>query len=695
MRAWPFGPKAVTDGSLPLNAISNGPVAPRAPYSGDLAELQATFASRSCRGTTAIMLRLESITYRVSGRTLLNGASATIPDGHRVGLVGPNGAGKTTLLKLVAGEISLDDGEIETGRRDRIGTVAQEEPDGVLTPIACVLGSDPELSALRARIESAEGAGEQADSDDLGEVHARMLDLDGHRAESRAARILAGLGFEEDAQKRPMSTFSGGWRMRVALACALFQEPDILLLDEPTNHLDLEAALWLESYLARYPRTLLIVSHDRDFLNRIPSAILHLDDGKLTLYTGGYDRFERARAEKQARQTALFAKQQEQRRHIQAFVDRFRYKASKARQAQSRLKLLEKMEPIASVTDARTVRFTLPKPDLLPPPIIALDSVSIGYSADLPILKNVSLNVDMEDRIALLGANGNGKTTLLRLLGDRLKALGGQVRRSSKLEIGYFAQNQLEEMTPNRTAVEELQALEPMAVEEKLRSHLGQFGFPQGKADTKIGSLSGGEKARLALAIICRRKPHLLLMDEPTNHLDIDSRQALIQALAEFEGAVVIVSHDMHLVSMSADRLFLVDDGKVARFEGDIADYRKFLLDQRRPKDGSEGKKEAVVSEDRKATRRDRAEMRAKLAPLRKAAEGLEAQLTTLTEERTKLDAKLADPALYQGDGADVATLSKAIADLDRAIEKTEDAWLQAQEKLEQLAPANTNEGSV
>lgn len=623
-----------------------------------------------------IMLVLDEITYRVGGRTLLDGASATVPDGHRVGLVGPNGAGKTTLLRLIAGEIGLDSGEVGFGSRESVGTVAQEAPDGDTTPLKTVLDSHAELAGLM------EAAASEEHRDDIGEVHARLLDLDGHRAEARAARILAGLGFDEEAQGRPLSTFSGGWRMRVALACALFQEPDILLLDEPTNHLDLEASLWLETYLSRYPRTLIIVSHDRGFLNRIPTAILHLDRAKLTLYTGGYDRFERARAEKQARQTALYAKQQEQRRHIQSFVDRFRYKASKARQAQSRLKMLEKMEPIASATEDHTVRFQLPKPDILPPPIITLDNAAVGYNPEQPILKRMNLRIDMDDRVALLGANGNGKTTLLRLLSDRLKVSSGQFQRSSKLEVGYFAQNQMEELNGNRTPVEELQALEPMAIEEKLRSHLGRFGFPQGKADTKIGNLSGGEKARLALAVICRRKPQLLLLDEPTNHLDIDARQALIQALAEYEGAVIVVSHDMHLVEMTADRLILVEEGSVAPFEGDVAEYRKRLLDQRRTKDDTgTAKKEA--GEDRKADRRSRAEARAKLAPLKKAADGLETQLEKLTEERAKIDEKLADPSLYEGDGAAVATLTKAASDLDRAIAKTEDAWLQAQDALE------------
>ncbi|NMM46134.1 ABC-F family ATP-binding cassette domain-containing protein [Rhodospirillaceae bacterium KN72] len=635
------------------------------------------------------MLKIENITYRVGGRVLFDGASAQVPDGHRVGLVGPNGTGKTTLLRLISGEMSPDAGSIDHGPREFVGTVAQEEPDGTLSPLETVLASDPELAELRAAAEQGaaeQGAAEQGnDHPDIGEIHARLLDLDGHRAEARAARILNGLGFDEETIHRPLSSFSGGWRMRVALAGALFREPDILLLDEPTNHLDLEASMWLETYLSRYPRTLIIVSHDRGFLNRIPTAILHLDGGRLTLYTGGYDRFERARAEKQARQTALYAKQQEQRRHIQSFVDRFRYKASKARQAQSRLKMLEKMEPIASVTDAHTVRFDLPKPDILPPPIITLEDVAVGYDPEKPILKRLNLRVDMDDRIALLGANGNGKTTLLKLLSDRLKPISGKLRRSGKLEVGYFAQNQMEELTGTRTPVEELQALEPMAVEEKLRSHLGRFGFPQGKADTKIASLSGGEKARLALAVICRRSPQLLLLDEPTNHLDIDARQALIQALAAYEGAVILVSHDMHLIETSVDRLLLVEGGTMTRFDGDMADYRRHLLEQRRLRDEKPGNgaPRADAQEDKKADRRTRADARAKLAPLRKAAAGLEEQLEKLTAERARIDVKLADPALYNGDGKTLADLTKSASDLDRAIAKTEDAWLQAQETLE------------
>ena len=627
------------------------------------------------------MLKIDGLTYRVGGRDLLDGASATVPDGHRVGIVGPNGAGKTTLLRLIAGDIAPDAGQIETGRHERIGTVAQEAPDGDQTPLQCVMNADAELASL---IKAAETASE---SHDLGEVHARLLDLDGHRAEARAARILAGLGFDEAAQNRPLSSFSGGWKMRVSLACVLFREPEILLLDEPSNHLDLEASLWLESYLSRYPYTLLIVSHDRAFLNKIPTAILHLHGGRLTFYSGGYDRFERTRAEKQARQSALYAKQQEQRRHIQAFVDRFRYKASKARQAQSRLKMLERMEPIAASVEDAGVRFTLPKPDILPPPIITLDEASVGYEADKPILRRMDLRIDMDDRIGLLGANGNGKTTLMRLLADRLPLQDGHMRRSSKLQVGYLAQNQMEELNPNHTGVEEIQALEPMVVEEKIRAHLGAFGFTQIKADTKIANLSGGEKARLALACICRSRPQLLLLDEPTNHLDIDARQALIQALASYEGAVIVVSHDLHLLEMTADRLVLVDGGTVRPFDGDVADYRRMLLDQGKRSADAKPDKAAKASAPKKNDRKSRADARAKIAPLRKAAQDLEVQLDRLTAERAKIDARLADPKTYEN-GDSLEELNRASADLDRAIEKTEEAWLQAQDALERVAAA-------
>lgn len=628
------------------------------------------------------MLTLTDITYRAGGRLLLDGASAQIPDGHRVGLVGKNGSGKTTLLRMILGEAAPESGEIRIGARRRIGSVAQEAPDGNSTPLKTVIAADREMARLMAEAES------EQDAAKIAEIHARLEDLGAHRAEARAARILDGLGFDEASRHRPLREFSGGWKMRVALAGALFQEPDILLLDEPTNHLDLEAALWLEGYLASYPRTLILVSHDRGLLNRVPKHILHLDEKRLTLYGGNYDRFERTRAEAQERQAALFAKQQEQRRHIQKFVDRFRYKASKARQAQSRLKMLERMQPIAAVAEGQTVTFELPKPDILPPPIITLDEAAVGYQPEKPILRRLNLRVDMDDRIALLGANGNGKTTLLRLLAEQITPLDGAFRRSSKLEVGYFAQNQMEDLNPERSAVEHLQALEPMAVETKLRSHLGRFGFPQEKADTKIEKLSGGEKARLALAVICRRRPHLLLLDEPTNHLDIDARQALIQALAEYEGAVILVSHDPHLVTAAADRLWLVKDGGVLPFDGDVDDYRAMLEEERRAaRRGAEGKSESKAA-SRESDRKDRAAARAKIAPLRKQVSELEQKLERLSKDRDAVRAKLADPATYSGvDGGkteDMEALAKLAVDLDATIDAVETAWLAAQERLEE-----------
>lgn len=626
------------------------------------------------------MLKLTDLTYRVGGRTLLDGASATVPDGHRVGLVGANGTGKTTLLRLIMGDLATDGGSIETGKRDSIGTVAQEEPDGAKTAIQTVLESHVELASLLAAVE------EGGDRDDIGEIHARLFDLDGHRAEAKAAKILAGLGFSEAQQTAPLSTLSGGWRMRVSLGSALFCEPDILLLDEPTNHLDAESALWLENYLARYPRTLIIVSHDRAFLNRIPTAILHLDQCELTLYSGGYDRFERTRAEHQARQAAMAAKQEQERAHIQSFVDRFRYKASKARQAQSRLKMLERMQPITSMIDNYTVRFDLPKPEPLAPPMLTLDEVSAGYEADKPILTNLDIRIDMDDRIALLGANGNGKTTLLRVLAGRLKPQSGTMRCSSKLEVGYFAQNQMEELSGYRTALEELQSLEPKETEQKLRSHLGRFGFSRIKAETKIAGLSGGEKARLALAIICRRKPQLILLDEPTNHLDIDSRQALIQALAEFEGAVIVVSHDMHLVEATADRLLLVHDGTLNTFDGDVSEYRKQLLKQRRVKDdGKNASKSEVKEAAPKLSKQDRVAVREKISTLQKDTRRLERELEKLAAERARLDTALADTSRYENDSDALAKLVESSTAIDAAISSAEGAWLTAHEQLEGL----------
>ncbi|MDJ0684925.1 MAG: ABC-F family ATP-binding cassette domain-containing protein [Alphaproteobacteria bacterium] len=636
------------------------------------------------------MLRITDIAHQIGGRVLFDGASAQIGDRQKIGLVGRNGSGKTTLLRMLMQEASPDRGEISLSARRRIGAVAQEAPDGPAPLIDIVLAADTERAALLAEL-AADPSGER-----VGEIHARLSDIDAHAAEARAATILAGLGFDAAAQARPVGTFSGGWRMRVALAAALFAQPDFLLLDEPTNHLDMEAALWLESYLARYAGGLLLVSHDRELLNRIPDAILHLQDGKLTLYAGGFDRFERTRAERQARQAALYTKQQAQRRRIQSFVDRFRAKATKARQAQSRLKMLERMEPIAAVAEDRATVFTLPKPEPLSPPLLTLEAASAGYDAAKPILRDLDLRIDMDDRIALLGVNGAGKTTLLRLLARRLKPLGGTLRASSKLQIGYFAQNQLEDLPPDKTPVEHLQALSPMATEQSLRTHLGGFAFEQSKADTKIAALSGGEKARLALAVICRAKPHILLLDEPTNHLDIDARQALIQALADYEGAVILVSHDPHIVAACADRLWIVGDGGCTPYDGDLNDYRTGVLSARRGDSKRDGDASAGSGSKRKEHRRERAVSRAALQPLRDRIRALSSDIDKKTKMIAKLHERLADPALYEpADGAanaaagfDAATLNKAVSQLQEDLETAETEWLTLSEELEEREAA-------
>ncbi|MDP7392333.1 MAG: ABC-F family ATP-binding cassette domain-containing protein, partial [Alphaproteobacteria bacterium] len=522
------------------------------------------------------MLSLNDLSIRIGGRLLIKDASVQLPERGRVGLVGRNGTGKSTLLKAILGDIAVESGEIKHRSSARIGTVAQEAPSGAKTPLDHVLAANTERTALLAELETTE------DGNRVAAIHERLNDIDAHAAPARVARILAGLGFDEDAQNRPLETFSGGWRMRVSLAAGLFSAPDLLLLDEPTTHLDLEATIWLEGFLTRYPNGLLLVSHDRDLLNRVADGILHLEGQSLTYYAGNFERFERTRREKLAHQQAMFERQEAERKHIQAFVDRFRYKASKARQAQSRLKMLERIEPIAAVTGDRPAKFKFPQPVELAPPIFVLEGASVGYEANTPILRNLDVRIDMDDRIALLGANGNGKTTFLRLLAGELEEINGHARRHGKLDVGYFAQDQFDLLDASATAFQHLARKMPGVSDAKVRGHLGRFGLEQDKADTNINNLSGGEKARLVLATITTRTPHLLLLDEPTNHLDIDAREALVQALNAFEGAVVLVSHDPHLVSLVADRLWLIKDATCAPFDGDLADYRKQILDDGR-----------------------------------------------------------------------------------------------------------------
>ena len=619
------------------------------------------------------MMGLNEISIRIGGRLLIDNASVQLPERGRVGLVGRNGTGKSTLLKAILGEIPIEMGAIRQRTTARIGTVAQEAPSGNTTPLQHVLSANRERTSLLAELE------ETDDGLRVAAIHERLNDIGAHAAPARVARILTGLGFDEAAQNQRLDSFSGGWRMRVALAAGLFSEPDFLLLDEPTNHLDLEATLWLEGFLARYPNGLLLVSHDRDLLDKVCDGILHLDAAKLTYYGGNYQRFERTRREKLAHQQAAYERQQTERKHIQSFIDRFRSKASKARQAQSRIKMLERMEPIADVTGERTARFEFPAPDYLAPPILVIENATVGYTEESLVLKALDLRIDMDDRIALLGANGNGKTTLLRLLAGELSNASGEIRRSAKLEVGYFAQDQFDLLQSDQTAFQHLANAMPGAADAKVRAHLGRFGLEQAKADTRIGDLSGGEKARLVLAAITTGAPHMLLLDEPTNHLDIDAREALVQALNSFAGAVVLVSHDPHLVSLVADRLWLVRDGRCQSYDGDVADYRRSILDAGR----EEKQRDTRPTASKRENRRKRAEDRAAKAILRQTVHKAEKHMESVARERDALAAKLADPAIYEGPTADFAALAIRKAELDQNLESAELAWIEAQEALE------------
>ena len=631
------------------------------------------------------MLRIDDLIYRLGGRVLLNQASATIGRGQRVGLVGVNGAGKTTLLRLIAGAVQPDSGAIEVPSRWRIGLVAQDAPDGDASLVDTVLAADAERTALVAEAEDA------SDAARIAEIHARLADIDGYSAPARAASILQGLGFDEDAQARPCREYSGGMRMRVALAATLFTRPDVMLLDEPTNHLDLESTIWLEGYLKSCQATIVLVSHDRHLLNRVANATLHLDNGTLTLYAGGYDDFERARRLKLEQQAAARVKQEAQRRHMQAFVDRFRYKASKARQAQSRLKALAKMEPIAAMIENRAVPFAFPDPGPLAPPLITLDKVSVGYDGRA-VLRDLSLRLDQDDRIALLGANGNGKSTLAKLIVGRLSPLAGEFGRSPKLRVGYFAQHQTEELDPQLTGLAQARAWMPKATEEQARRHLGAFGFPQARAETRIADMSGGEKARLLFALMSRDAPHLLVLDEPTNHLDVDSRQALVESLNTFAGAVILITHDPHLVELVADRLWLVADGRCQPFDGDLDDYRSLIGRRRRSNDAEAAQDVSSTPRpdrgSRKDQRRTAAQARAALAPLRRKAAQAERVMAELEAERLALQAKLADPALYDGAPDRITALQIALSDVETRLRATEADWLEAQEALEAAAVA-------
>ena len=620
------------------------------------------------------MLNFSNLTVRLGGRTILDRVSAALPPRSKVGLIGRNGAGKSTLMKVMIGAIEADDGDMDKPRDLRIGYIAQEAPSGASTPIDTVLDADTERAALLVESETCE------DPDRLGEVYERLMAIDAYTAPSRASTILVGLGFDEEMQQRPLDSYSGGWKMRVALASLLFSEPDLLLLDEPSNHLDLEATLWLENFLKSYPGMIVIISHERDLLNNVVDHILHLEGGKTTLYAGGYDSFERQRAERIAQLAAARANQDAQRAKLQDYVARNSARASTAKQAQSRAKMLAKMQPIAALAEDPSLSFDFPSPEALRPPLVTLDMASVGYTEGQPILQRLNLRLDPDDRIALLGRNGNGKTTLARLLAAQLAPMDGAMTASGKMKVGYFTQYQVEELDTDDTPLEHMTRLMKDKTPGAVRAQLGRFGFSGDKAITKVGKLSGGERARLALALITREAPHMLILDEPTNHLDVDAREALVQALNAYDGAVVVVSHDRHMIELTADRLVLVDGGRANEFNGSLDDYTDLILGRNQPK--GEGGKSA--KKDKKAE----AQAREQLATLRKSVKEMETRIARLTARRSEIDRAMFDPSSASSEDARRTTgdLMKLRAQVEAELEQIEAEWLDANESLERSA---------
>jgi ATP-binding cassette subfamily F protein 3 len=611
------------------------------------------------------MLHINELTYRIGGRLLLDGASAAIPAGHKVGIVGRNGAGKSTLFRLILGEIGLESGTVSLPRNARIGTVAQEAPGGSESLLEVVLAGDQELSSLTSEAATAE------DPHRIAEIQMRLADIDAHSAAARAAIILTGLGFPEDVQRGPCSALSGGWRMRVALAAALFARPDVLLLDEPTNYLDLEGTIWLKSFVRDYPYTIVMISHDRDLLNEAVDHILHLDRGKLVLYQGNYDSFERQRREKQALTAKLKKKQDDQRQHMMAFVDRFRYKASKARQAQSRLKALSKLEPIADMVEDRVAPFFFPNPEKeISPPLVKWDKASVGYADGKPVLRNITLRLDTDDRVALLGSNGNGKSTFAKLLCGKLAPMSGEMKHPNRLAIGYFAQHQLDELSPERTPYDYFASLMPDAPESKRRASLGAYGFGAQLADSRCETLSGGEKARLLFALAAFHAPHILVLDEPTNHLDVDSREALIIAINNYEGAVILISHDRHIIETCADQLWLVNDGTVKPFDGDMDDYTKLVLDKARTARREKPLPSAGPSY--------KADPKPSAIQTQKALQKLELKMDELGRKIGILDQALSDASIYWDEPLKAADFTRLRAKLQSELEETETRWLES-----------------
>lgn len=607
------------------------------------------------------MIDINDITVRIGSKVLLDHASAHISDSQKVGLVGANGCGKSTLFRVLLGQQETETGDVYFPRGSRVATVAQEQNDIDIHILDFVLAADKERTELLARLQN-------ASEFELAEIHERLNLIGAASAEGRASAILNGLGFDNADFHRPVREFSGGWRMRLALAAALFQPSDILLLDEPTNHLDLEASVWLENHLRKYAGTLLLISHDKYILNDLCDYIIHFEDRKLNTYSGNYDTFRRTRSMQRELQARQIEKQEARRRHLQSYVDRFRYKASKAKQAQSRIKMLEKMEVIAPLAGEYSSHFNFPEPAELAPPLITLEDVSAGYG-DNVVLKKLSLRIVNNDRIALLGANGNGKSTLAKLLSGRLKPLSGTVKASQKLEVGYFAQHQSEELPLEQTPAEYMSSLMPGVPEPKVRAHLASFGLNQEKSVTQIARLSGGEKARLLFAVMTRKAPALLILDEPTNHLDIEGREALVDALNAYGGSVILITHDLHLIELIADDLWLVKNHLCKPYQGDLEDYKRSLLEDKKTAE-KPGLKEPKKPNNYFEIKQLNSELKR-----------LEKLLERLNVQRENMESRFAEEQTAEA----LIALQKDFSSLQKQIADTENLWLEVSTRLEAL----------
>ncbi|MDB5887755.1 MAG: transporter-like protein [Rhodocyclales bacterium] len=638
------------------------------------------------------MIQFRALTLARGARRLIENLSMQIHPGWRLGVVGANGSGKSSLFALLRGELHQDQGDLDIPSTWVIAQVAQETPALATPAIDYALQGDAELMSIEQELATLEAEHHEGDhvGSRVGELHSRLLEIDGYGARARASALLAGLGFSMEDLQRPVSAFSGGWRMRLNLAQALMCRSDLLLLDEPTNHLDLDAVVWLEKWLSGYRGTLLLISHDRDFINACVTHIAYLDSQRLTLYTGDYDSFEDQHAEQLAQQQAMFVKQQREAAHLQKYIDRFRAQATKARQAQSRIKALARMERVTAAHVDTPFDFAFPEPDSAPDPMVTLRDMTLGYG-DKTILRDVKLELRPGARIGLLGPNGAGKSTLIKLLAGELAAQSGQALFGKGVVLGYFAQHQLEQLRPNESPLQHLVRQEPMTREQALRDYLGGFDFRGGMADTPIGPFSGGEKSRLALALLIRRKPNLLLLDEPTNHLDLDMRHALTKALAEYDGSMILVSHDRALLRTVCDDFLLVADGVAVPFDGDLEDYLQWLTARRAQQastnvDAQLANDKASRLQARADTAADRQAKLQRRRPLLKELEHLERKLAKWHEEKKLLDERLADPALYSGaESGQVQTLLKQQGELTQNVDAGEERWLDIQAELEEI----------